>query len=169
MREQQLTAAAGMRLAVENADEVRRWYNHGLQKETLLSLGASKLSTSLRNGARRSASLVLAASIVSSSLTVLYAQALPIADSAERIARETGRRAASERVAQASPDERRGASWAEKTAFAWLLVGGIILITTSPGEKNADGTWTTDGKAEMFAGIGSVAISMALLRDILKK
>jgi hypothetical protein len=140
-----------------------------VKKEILLSLGASKLSTGLRNAARWCASLLLATSIASSSLAVLYAQTLPIADSAERIARETGRRAAPERVGQAKPDERRGASWAEKAAFAWLLVGGCIMIATSPGEKNSDGTWSTDGKSEMFAGIGSVAISMALLRDILRK
>jgi hypothetical protein len=96
----------------------------------------------------------------------LAAQAGPIAAAAERLARAEAGQPASASTAQ--PTERHGASRAEKFAWAYLLIGGAVFIATSPGEKDENGRWSDDGKWEMAGGIGAVAISFALLQDIVK-
>jgi len=124
----------------------------------------------------------LAAAMISmADVPLLYAAADPLAASIAHAAREAARAGRHEPdgappAMHRQPDaaattavEKRGASWAEKTAWAYLLVGGSVFIVTSPGEKNADGSWSRDGKAEMAAGIGAVGISFALLRDILRR
>jgi hypothetical protein len=63
---------------------------------------------------------------------------------------------------------RSGASVAEKVAFLYLLVGGSVLLAYGPQERSGDRV-STDGKAEAVAGAAAIAISFALLRDILKK
>jgi hypothetical protein len=94
--------------------------------------------------------------------TTIEAQAGPIAIAADRLAR-----------AQTSQPAGGGAarppvSRAEKLAWAYLLIGGSVFIATSPGEKDADGRWSNDGKWEMAAGIGAVGLSFGLLHDIVK-
>jgi hypothetical protein len=97
--------------------------------------------------------------------STLAADRGPLAASADRLARAEGRQAGG---AQPTPPEhRRGASRAEKLAWAYLLIGGCVFIATSPGEKGDDGRWSSDGKWEMAGGIGAVAISFGLLHDIL--
>jgi len=135
-----------------------------------LSLDTTVVSKGfLRGRARTAAAFALAAwTIAVANDRLLYAEAAsPLAESIARAAVATAREA----HASAAPatSSRPPASWAEKTAWAYLLVGGSIFIVTSPGEKNADGSWSRDGKGEMAAGIGAVAISFALLRDILKR
>jgi hypothetical protein len=100
---------------------------------------------------------------------LLYAESeapFPLAASVARAAARAARQATAPTDQSAA---KTPASWAEKTAWAYLLVGGVIFIVTSPGEKNADGSWSRDGKAEMAAGIGAVGISFALLHDILSR
>ena len=123
----------------------------------------------LRGRARAVAAFTLAGwAIVSANERLLYAEAAsPLAASIARAAVATAR--ASQAPADQSTSGRPRASWAEKTAWAYLLVGGCIFIATSPSEKNGDGSWSRDGKGEMAAGIGAVGISFALLRDILKR
>ena len=95
---------------------------------------------------------------------ILSAEAGPITAAAERLARVHARQRDSSKPAPA-----RRASRAEKLAWAYLLVGGSVFIVTSPGEKGGDGRWSSDGKWEMGAGIGAVAISFALLHDMLSR
>ena len=68
----------------------------------------------------------------------------------------------------APPPKPRGASWAEKIAFVWLLGGGIVLAYYGPKEKE-NGELTRDGKSEAIAGWVSIGVSAALLHDIIKK
>jgi hypothetical protein len=88
---------------------------------------------------------------------------------ARRIAAgETLRDAPAQRsVAAASADECR-ASWAEKLAFLYALVGGSVMLITGPGEREG-GEWTVDGKSETVAGAAAVVLSFALLKDIRHK
>ena len=133
-----------------------------------MSLGACTLSTGFTRRVRRTAAvLTMTVAFISVDARFLYAET-PLAASLARAARAAGQQPAGERGAAAPPAQHR-ASWAEKTAWAYLLAGGCIFIATSPGEKNADGSWSRDGKAEMAAGIGAVGISFALLRDILRR
>ncbi len=97
----------------------------------------------------------------------LAAQTGPITAAAERLARADGQQPAS--APAAPPPEHRGASRAEKLAWAYLLIGGTVFIVTSPGEKGEDGKVSDDGKWETAGGIGAVAISFALLHDILSR
>jgi hypothetical protein len=93
------------------------------------------------------------------------AQGGPLQDAAARIAWAAARQAS---TAQPTP-AAEGASRAEKIAWAYLLIGGTVFIVTSPGEKGEGGKWSNDGKWEMAGGIGAVAISFALLHDILAR
>jgi hypothetical protein len=97
----------------------------------------------------------------------LAAQSGPVAAAAERLARAEARQSASEPAPD--PPKRQGASRAEKLAFVYLLVGGCVFIATSPGEKDENGRVSSDGKWETAGGIGAVAISFALLHDILSR
>jgi hypothetical protein len=97
----------------------------------------------------------------------LSAQTGPIAATAERLARAEAHQPSS--ASAAHPREHHGASRAEKLAWAYLLIGGTVFIATSPGEKGDTGQWSDDGKWEMAGGIGAVAISFALLHDILSQ
>jgi len=93
---------------------------------------------------------------------IVSAEAGPIAAAADRLARADARQQSS-----AGPAKPRRASRAQKLAWAYLLIGGSVFIVTSPGEKGGDGRWSSDGKWEMAGGIGAVAISFALLHDML--
>ncbi|HEY2906449.1 MAG TPA: hypothetical protein VGJ29_11170 [Vicinamibacterales bacterium] len=97
----------------------------------------------------------------------LAAQAGPSTAAAERLARLEAEQPAAATAAQSNG--HRGASRAEKLAWAYLLIGGAVFIVTSPGEKGENGRWSDDGKWEMAGGIGAVAISFALLHDILSQ
>jgi hypothetical protein len=66
------------------------------------------------------------------------------------------------------PEERAGASVAEKIAFLYLLIGGSVMLVYGPQEKDGDHV-SVDGIAEGIAGAASIAISFGLLRDILHK
>jgi len=132
-----------------------------------LSLDAAVLSTGFGGAARR----FVAACTIAASTTAFAGERILYAETPSPLAASISRAAfAAARTTSAAADEpaaRPHASRAEKAAWAYLLVGGCIFIATSPGEKNADGTWSRDGKAEMAAGIGAVGISFALLWDII--
>jgi hypothetical protein len=66
------------------------------------------------------------------------------------------------------PGERTGTSMAEKVACIYLLVGGSIMVYYGPREREG-GVLTMDGKSEVVGGAAAVGISLALLRDIVKK
>lgn len=68
----------------------------------------------------------------------------------------------------AAPEKHGGASVAEKLACAYLLIGGSVMLYYGPREKE-NGRLTMDGKSEAVAGAGAIVLSVALLRDILKK
>lgn len=76
--------------------------------------------------------------------------------------------AADNRSEQAAPSQGSGTSLAEKVACAYLLVGGAIMLYYGPKEKD-NGELTRDGRSEAYAGGIAIGISVALLRDILKK
>jgi hypothetical protein len=152
---------------MEHANEVSR-YNHA--RRISLSPDTGLVSKGfLRGRVRAVAAFILTGwMIAGANDRLLYAEAAsPFAASIARVAVATAR--ASHASADEASSGQPRASLAEKTAWAYLLVGGCIFIVTSPGEKNADGSWSRDGKAEMAAGIGAVGISFALLRDILKR
>jgi hypothetical protein len=96
----------------------------------------------------------------------LAAQSGPLAATAERLARADARQPPDGATA---PSEHGHVSRAEKIAWAYLLIGGSVFIATSPGEKGGDGRWSDDGKWELAGGIGAVAISFALLHDMLTR
>ncbi|HTK28985.1 MAG TPA: hypothetical protein VL309_05515 [Vicinamibacterales bacterium] len=138
--------------------------------ELLLSIGRTRLSNGFHAALL---SRIVAAGLVAGGLgggQRVYADpppATPIIDSAVRLAaREAHVRHSRETPAASG---RGGASWAEKSACAYLMGGGVIFVATAGGEKNADGTWSRDGKAEMAGGIGALAISAWLLWDILHR
>ncbi len=133
-----------------------------------MSLAACTLSTGFTRRVRKTAAVATATlAIVSADARFLYAETTPLAASIARAARAAGQQAADD--TGAGEPKKPQVSRAEKIAWAYLLVGGCIFIATSPGEKNANGTWSRDGKAEMAAGIGAVGISFALLADMLRK
>ena len=67
----------------------------------------------------------------------------------------------------AAPDST-GTSLAEKIACAYLFVGGAIMVYYGPQEKE-NGQLTRDGKSEAIGGAAAIGLSVALLRDIVKK
>ena len=64
--------------------------------------------------------------------------------------------------------EPNGTSLAEKLACAYLFVGGAIMLYYGPREKE-NGQLTRDGKSEAIGGAAAIGLSVALLRDIVKK
>src|SRR5581483_586513 len=61
-----------------------------------------------------------------------------------------------------------GTSLAEKIACAYLLVGGSIMLYYGPRERE-NGQLTMDGKSEAVGGAVAIGLSIALLRDIIKR
>jgi hypothetical protein len=92
----------------------------------------------------------------------------PIAASVARVALTESRRVEPAQQTTASASDRRGASLAEKWAFLFLFVSGIVFVTQSPGEK-VDGKWTDDALSETLFGAGALGTSGWLFYDILKK
>ena len=84
--------------------------------------------------------------------------------SAEAPARASG---APQGAPPAAPDST-GTSLAEKIACAYLFVGGAIMVYYGPQEKE-NGQLTRDGKSEAIGGAAAIGLSVALLRDIVKK
>ena len=76
--------------------------------------------------------------------------------------------AADQTPAGSSPAEASGTSIAEKIACVYLLVGGSIMLYYGPRERE-NGQLTMDGKSEAVGGAAAIGISVALLRDIVKK
>jgi hypothetical protein len=70
--------------------------------------------------------------------------------------------------AEAAPPKPSGASLSEKLACAYLLVGGAIMLYYGPKERE-NGRLTMDGKSEAVGGGAAIVLSVALLRDILKR
>ncbi len=68
----------------------------------------------------------------------------------------------------AAASAHTGASLVEKIACAYLLVGGSIMLYYGPREREK-GQVSRDGKAEAVGGAAAIGISIALLRDIIKK
>jgi hypothetical protein len=92
-----------------------------------------------------------------------------ITASIERWAAFEARKAsAADQAATPPGTEGCQASFAEKAAFAFLVVGGSIMLAYGPQEKE-NGVLTRDGKSEVIGGAAAIVLSVFLLRDILNR